>query len=209
MDSRMSLRSSLMVTLLLSGFIVTTPFLSAQTKKLTARYAGTAANMKPGAGESLRFDLLEWSSDADREQMIGAFKDKGDSGLQSALEAARTLGFIWSDSAVGHSVRYAHRIALPDGGERIIVATNVRLGRGGMWKPTAASGSTDYPFTVIELRLNRRGEGEGKMSFTSKVAVEDQAKTIGLTDYAASPVLITGVKREIGAGDGKSATAGP
>jgi hypothetical protein len=52
-----------------------------------------------------------------------------------------------------------------------------------------------FPFTVVELRLNRRGEGEGKASITTPVTVDNEAKTIALANYAAAPVLLKGVKR--------------
>lgn len=199
MVPRMTLRISLTVAFLLMAVFATGSSSSAQTKKISARYTGTSANMKPGAGENIRFDILEWSADADREKVLAALKEKGDNGLMDALETGRTIGFIWTGGAVGHSVRYAHRISLPDGGERVILATNVRLGRNAMWKPVSQAVAGDQAFTVVELRVNRRGEGEGKLSFTSKIGVEDSAKTIALADYAASPVLITGVKREVSA----------
>jgi hypothetical protein len=204
MVSRMTPRCSLIVALLLMAVFATGSSSSAQTKKISARYTGTSANLKPGAGESVRVDVLEWSTEADREKLVAAFKDKGDAGVLETLEAGRTLGFIWTSAAVGHSVRYAHRISLPDGGERVILGTNVRLGRGANWKPVSQAGSSDQAFTVVEIRMGRRGDGEGKLSFTSKLAVEDSEKTIALADYAASPVLISGVKREISAVEAKS-----
>src|SRR6185295_19736200 len=109
---------------------------------------------------------LRWSSEADRDRLAAAFKEKGDAGLPAVLEAAPTLGIVWTDESLGYSLRYAHRVALPDGGERIIIATERRLGawsRGNTWKALKQE-APDYPFTLVELRLNRRGQGAGKIS---------------------------------------------
>jgi hypothetical protein len=173
------------------------PFpMAAQRDRSVAKFTCTAANLKPGAGETLRIDLFEWSSEADREKLLAALKDKGESGVSGVLEATRTVGFIWTDESIGYSVRFAHHVPLPDGGERIILATNVRLGRSNPWKAVGQAGASDYPFTVIELRLNRRGSGEGKLSLTSKIEADDQGKTLVLADYEHAPALLKMVKRE-------------
>jgi hypothetical protein len=57
---------------------------------------------------------------------------------------------------------------------------------------------SSYPFSVIELRLNAKGEGEGKTSSTGKVAVDAAGKTIGLENYGSLPVVLKSVKRRAG-----------
>ncbi len=63
------------------------------------------------------------------------------------------------------------------------------------WKPAGTEPATGYDFTLIELRLNAKGLGEGKTSLTTKVIVDSQAKTIALDNYAAAPVILQNVKR--------------
>jgi hypothetical protein len=41
--------------------------------------------------------------------------------------------------------------------------------RIGFWEAANQPRSIDYPFTFIDIRLNRDGEGEGKMSLATKV----------------------------------------
>jgi hypothetical protein len=42
--------------------------------------------------------------------------------------------------------------------------------------------------------LNSKGEGEGKISLTGKIAVDSATKTIALEDYGALPVVLKNVK---------------
>jgi hypothetical protein len=63
------------------------------------------------------------------------------------------------------------------------------------WKPTAES-PADYPFTLIDLRLNRIGGGEGKTSLGAKVSGDQEDKKITLENYTSAPALIKGVKRD-------------
>ena len=170
----------------------------AEPSKQTDTFTGTTVNLSPGAGETISIHILRWSSESDRDRLAAAFKEKGDGGLQAALEAAPTFGIAWTGESLGYSLRYAHRVALPDGSERIVVATERRLGawsRGNAWKAAGKQPAPDYPFTVIELRVNRRGQGEGKMSLATKVTFEQDAKTIALENYGSAPILIKDVKR--------------
>ena len=116
--------------------------------------------------------------------------------LAEALGKAQTVGYLWSSEVAGYALRYAVRLAQPDGGERIFLLTDRRLGAwNDSWKPTAAGAApANYEFSLIELRLNSKGEGEGKTSLTGKVAVDSAAKTIALEDYSASPVIFKNVR---------------
>jgi hypothetical protein len=211
MSSEKRNRAVCAISAVLAGLVFVTaseaPFAQtasqAEPSKQTETFTGTTVHLSPGAGENISIHILRWSSDADRDRLAAAFKEKGDAGLQAVLEAAPTLGIVWTGESLGYSLHYAHRVALPDGGERIIVATERRLGawsRGNPWKAAGQQAAPDYPFTVVELRLNRRGHGEGKMSLAAKVTFEQDAKTIALENYGSVPILIKDVKRSLPGG---------
>jgi len=183
----------------LLGMLAAPALTAAQAKGVTAKFTATTVNVNPGAGETINIDVLRWSTDEERDRLLTALKEKGESQLREALQAAPTVGYIWTSGSLGYSLRYAHRVPLPDGGERIIIATDLRLGvwdRNNLWKASGQPTAVDYPFTVVELRVNRKGEGEGKMSLATKVTTEVENKTLVLENYEAAPVLLKGVKRE-------------
>ena len=117
--------------------------------------------------------------------------------LTAAIGKAPTLGYIWTNDVTGYSIKYAYHDSLPDGGERIVLATDRRLGAHSPgWRPVASP--TDYEFTVLEIHLNSKGPGEGKTSLTTQVIVDDNvlgAKTVALENYAAAPAILQNVKR--------------
>ncbi len=116
--------------------------------------------------------------------------------LAAAIEKAPTVGYLWTNETVGYSIKYAYRAPLPQGGERIILATNRQLGAGSAgWKPTVSGTPTNYTFTLIEIRLDAKGLGEGKASLTSKVILDREAKTVALENYGATPPIFQNVKR--------------
>lgn len=120
--------------------------------------------------------------------------DTPEKALAAALESATGVGYLWTSESTGYSLRYAYRFAQPDGGERIILGTDRRLGdRDGSWKPTGGPAS-DYAFSIIELRLNSKREGEGKASLTGKVGIDGSANTIALESYATLPITLKNVR---------------
>ena len=123
-----------------------------------------------------------------------AVPDTPEKALAAALESSNGVGYLWTSESTGYSLRYAYRLPQPDGGERIILATDRRLGdRDGSWKP-AGGPVSDYGFSIIELRLNSKREGEGKASVTGKVGVDSSANTIALDSYATLPITLKNVK---------------
>jgi hypothetical protein len=78
------------------------------------------------------------------------------------LGKAPTIGYLWSSEVAGYSVRCAVKLTGPDGSERILLITDRRLGGlNDLWKPAGPDAATDYGFSVVELHLNSKGEGEG------------------------------------------------
>ena len=115
--------------------------------------------------------------------------------LAAALQQTPSLGYLWSSEVAGYAIRYAGKVAGADGVERIILLTDRRLGKtNNRWKPPGNAAPSPYDFSVIELRLNAKGEGEGKISLVGKVAPDSAAKIVALENYGASPVMLTNVK---------------
>jgi hypothetical protein len=80
---------------------------------------------------------------------------------------------------------------MPDGAERIIIATNRRF--SFLTRATASVAGPE--FMVLEFRLNSKGTGEGKASLDTKVIADSEADTIALENYASTPAVLRNVKR--------------
>jgi hypothetical protein len=118
-----------------------------------------------------------------------------ESSLAAALGNAPTVGYLWSAFEVsGYALRYAVRLPTQDGGERIVLITDRRLGAfNNLWKPTGTGTPANYDFSVIELHLNAKGPGEGRVSLTGKIMTDAAAKTFALENYGDLPVTLKNV----------------
>src|SRR5712691_1431527 len=185
-------RYALMMTAAVGGLLATAAAAPAQVETKYEAYTATAANLSVGSGEALRINVFRWSTDGERQKALSALGEKGDKGLPGALASAPSAGYIWTSEPLGYTLRYAYKQTLPTGGERVILLTDRRLGSWSRdpWKAAAAGDAGGDAFTLIELRLNRAGAGDGKMSLATKVAADHAAGTIAVNNYDTAPILL-------------------
>jgi hypothetical protein len=171
-----------------------------QPRATPTRFTATTAGLGSDSGVPIRIDVLRFTSDEEGQALVAAVGEKGLETLPAQLAGKPSLGYVWTNQSVGYLVRYAVRSPLPGGGERIVVVIDRPLGSLGLqpWKPAPPAAATDYPFTLIELHLNGKGVGEGKLSLAGTVQADAATRTLGLENYSAAPLLLQGAKREQG-----------
>ena len=165
----------------------------AQTNGQPERFIANAINMNRGAAGNVEIVVNRWSTDDQRGKLMSALLSKGPEKLLDTLQDMPRMGYIRTPDSIGWDLHFARTTPLPEGGERIVLVTDRRI---GFWEASRQPRSIDYPFTVIELRMNRDGEGEGKMSIATKIVADKDKNNITLENYETSPVLLTSVKRE-------------
>ncbi len=132
---------------------------------------------------------------ADRYRVEEAVPVTPEASLAAALKQTPSLGYLWSSEVAGYAIRYAAKVSGADGNDRIILITDRRLGKtNSRWKPTGAGTPNAYDFSVIELHLNGKSLGEGKISLLGKIVPDSAAKIVAPENYGALPVMLTNVK---------------
>ena len=177
---------------------------AAQEVPVPETFTATTGNIDP-AEEDLRFSVLRWSTEADRQAVVDVLTSPeaeagGTDGELADLLELPSLGHLWlGSSSVGYSLKYARRVALAGGGENVTFVTGRRVGTFGRasWMPDGAAADTSTrPFTVIELRIDHMNEGEGKLSAAAEIAIDTNRSLVALQDYAAAPVVLESVTRQ-------------
>jgi hypothetical protein len=192
---------------------------------LTARIANVAGAPDTARFEILRWStederdrlMAAWELKASTPAAPGAAKGAGkgaakgrgsaptaaaplspEASLAKALQETTTVGYVWSSENAGYAVRYAGKVANPDGSQRIILITQRRLGAlNQLWKPVFPGSPNAYEFSVIELRTNSKGEGEGKVSLLGRIAADPAARIVTLENYQALPAVFENVRRKV------------
>jgi hypothetical protein len=182
---------SILIASISAGLLSLSAF--AQTSGTPERYSAVAINTNNASAGSIDIAVNRWSTDKERDALMSVMLEKGPEKLLDALQDARPVGHFGAPGKLSWDLRFARKVPLPDGGERVVLVTDRRI---GFWEAARQPRSIDYPFTVIELRLNRDGEGEGKMTVATKVIHDKEHNMITLEDYNLQPVQLTRVKRE-------------
>jgi len=169
---------------------------AAQTDKTQGeRFTALALNFDAPAGAAsatVDINIDRWSTDAERDRLINLLLEKGAGSLLEAVSKLPRLGAIRTPDSIGYDLRFARRTPGPDGSERIVILTDRPI---GFWEAANRPRSIDYPFTVIELHINRDGKGEGKLSIGTKIQADKDTGTIVLENYSVQPVQLSAVRR--------------
>ena len=186
----------LIVFVWLAAMATAIPFAWTQANSTAQRFSAIAVNVstvgRTGEGR-VEIVINRWSTEAECDRLLSALLEKGPEKLLSALQDTKRVGYIRTPSSIGYDLRFARRTPGEDGGEQIALATDRRI---SFWEATNRPRSFDYPFTVIELHIDRDGQGEGKMSVATKITADKDHNTVVLEDYANQPVMLNDVKRE-------------
>jgi len=184
-------RTLAVATALIAGAIVITPQVSAQNAKES--FTGFAINMNSGPRTAVvDFTIERWSTDTEREsllEIITSEKNPTDK-LLRALQKMPKVGYIRTPNTLAWDLRYAHQTPLPDGGRRIVLGTDRPI---GFAEARNQPRTIDYPFTIVEIRLDKDDKGEGKILAGTKIYVEN--KQIVLENYGQQPVRFNEIRR--------------
>jgi hypothetical protein len=151
-----------------------------------------------GVGRSgtqrLEIVIEGWSRDATRDKLIEALKEEGSDKLLDVLQSIRPrVGYIRTTTNLGWDIQYAQEYPLPEGGRRIVFATDRPM---SFREASARPRSSDYEFMLCEIRLNRDGTGEGKLAPMSKIAFDRKKQVIEIENYGLEPIRLTQVTVE-------------
>lgn len=161
------------------------------------RFSGFVVNL-PGAQPGdrtmsgvMEFTIERWSTAAERKALVDAFVAKGQDGLQKELSSKKAAGYMKLPNTLRYDLRFARQIPGEDGGRRIILATDREMTtREVINQPR----TVDYPFTIIELRVNRENKGDGRFSALTKIAANKKQQVVEIENYGDAPARITEVK---------------
>lgn len=160
------------------------------------RYTALAVNIgdSPVPWTTLTVDMVvnRWSTDAERDRLLSTLMEQGPDKLLDVLREMPRVGYIRTPDSIGYDLKFARKQPLPDGGERVVLATDRYI---TLWEAMNRPRTIDYPFTVIELRVGPSGEGDGKMSLFAKIIADKKNNMIVLEDYGTQPVLLKSVRK--------------
>lgn len=191
----MSRKFSIAVTAIALLFGLTGSALAQKAKPIETfrAFAVNQAGAAMANSGVVQISIDRWSTDEERDALITTLKEKGSTALLDALTKLPQLGYIKMPNTLGWALYYARQSELPDGGRRVVLATNRKLGFGESARQTR---SVNYDFTLLEMHFDKAGKGEGKLAAAAKVEWDRKAQQLDIENYGAMPITLANITSE-------------
>ena len=153
--------------ILLMTSVIVLPVAVGQEAKTQEHYSAVLAAVGGVAGGGtipLDIRIHRYVTDAEVMKFAELLKEKGPNALRLALEKENVgqispLGEIGAPIAIARSLRDGNTRVI-----RIFIARDVSF-----LEARNAGRSMDYPFSIVELRVNEKGQGEGSAIAAAKI----------------------------------------
>jgi hypothetical protein len=145
-----------------------------------------------GVGDRRRAGIVEigidrWSPPQELGSLLDTLRSRGADKMLTDLQKAPRVGYLRTPDRVGWDIHFAAASPTEDGGQDIVLATDRPI---RFWEAANLTRTLRYPFTFIQIHLDKNGKGEGKMSVATKITLSQDGKTLELENYSSQPVLL-------------------
>jgi hypothetical protein len=159
-------------------------------------FTGFAINMNSGPSPgAVDFTIERWSTDQERGQLgaiVQEFRDRYEATNQLLLTLQKMpkVGAIKTQRNQTWELRYARQSPLPNGGRRIVLATDRPMAFG---EALLGIRRTEYPFTVVKMHLDKGDRGEGKILLGTRLVLDGD--DLALENYGRQSLQFHQIRR--------------
>jgi len=144
-----------------------------------------------GGTANVTITINSYSSPEDVQNLHAMLIDRGPDVVLKALERMKPKGRIAMTGTVGF---YDFKVIMSvpsSNGRRILAAADRPISFLEQYYGTR---STDYKFGFMELDLDRRGRGQGSLTYAAKVKVINSDK-VEIENFGIEPIRLMGVRK--------------
>ena len=162
-----------------------------------ARFSARSIQMaSPARPVFPRVDITisQWSTDLDHRALARTILEQGSVAFSHTLAGYPRLGTIVV-GAEEFAIRYAWQALDRDGGQRIYLASDEPI---QLMSREFRKFADPAPLLFVELRVNARGEGMGRLSDAIRLSVDESRNVIEMRDWDRRPLQLVMVHDELG-----------
>lgn len=130
-----------------------------------------------------------WTGPEEQEKLLGALRDSGQDEFLKELTRAKVVGWIATPTSLRYDFFYAQQQPT-DNGRKIMMITDRPM---QIAERMSASPSRDYPFSVIELHIDKEGRGSGTLA--QLVQLRLSGNFLGIENLATAPIKLNDVRK--------------
>ena len=136
--------------------------------------------------------LERWSTDAEVDSWTNNMREATPKKMIDTLRSFPSIGRLGSTGSVGVDLRFARAEGVQNSGRQHITLAADRA--MSFWETSTSPRSTEYPFMLVDIQLDAKGEGNGKVIAAAKLLMDQVSKTLIVENYEDQPVLLQTVK---------------
>lgn len=179
---------------LLAAAVIAFPLVGAgQTRAAEEEFEAILTNISNVGRTGLtpvNIHITRWTGEEANARLLTILRDEGQDAFLRELLRQKTVGWIATPTSLRYDFFYARFDPTDEGGRRIILITDRPM---QIWERLQAAPSRDYPFTVVELRLEKDGRGSGTLA--QIVQLRLSGDILGIENLATSPMKLSEVKK--------------
>ena len=135
------------------------------------------------------FTVTKWSTQNEIQQLGAILKEKGQDALVAELEKL-DAGRINKVGDTGNQIAVAEK--WQDGDKTVI--TMIAARRMSLFETNSRPVSKKYPLAFLQVTVDSKGEGSGKLVAQASVKYDKKADTFRLEPYGQGATPVSGVK---------------
>lgn len=136
-----------------------------------------------------------WTTDDEAQVLLQAVQNNDHDALKKALDDQDETGYIRFPTVRSRfpSTRLHFARQFEKDGQRVVVlATNRPL---AVWEVWNQPRTADYDLTLIELRVDDQGNGEGALAMGVEIGFDADKQQLAVKNWSSSPVQLKEVKK--------------
>lgn len=178
--------------------LLVVPAAAKDKPEIIESYKANAIAQTPGAGAMAEINIYRWSSDEEREQILEVIKKASAENRINSRDVAKELrgmekaGYAFFAGKQGYPLRYARSFDMGDGKRQIVLATDRPVSFGEVYDQSRLG---DFDVSIIVLKVDTEGSGEGLLSMGTEVKWNDSTNQLDVTNVSSQPIKLGDVRR--------------
>ena len=162
----------------------------AQEEAYTAVLQTSGAPGGGGTQIQFNFSITKWATQDEVKQLGAILKEKGQQVLLDEMNKL-DAGRIYKRGETGNEIALAEK--WQNGDQTVITLISAR--RMSMFETKARGVSTKYPFAFLQVTVDAKGEGSGKLVEAAAIKYDKEKDSFRLDPYGQGARAVNNVKR--------------
>jgi hypothetical protein len=180
--------------LILFSAVAATAQSNAQPANVPEQFSATAfstSGATSGKNVGINIYINSYTTDDEVKNYLDILKTQGQDGLEKAFDKTKERGRLAMTGTTGDDISFIRSRNAET--KRIIrMASNRMMSFAELYNSPR---SKDYKFTIIELRLDADGNGEGNIFYATKLKFNKQGQ-LEIEHYGQTPIRLANVRKQ-------------